>query len=77
MQLDRIKGPAHSQKNIQWSSEGHDPIWTSVFLKLFLNGASHDTKIGCIRLVWAGTKIINFQFCYAHICNIVFHLFSQ
>ena len=24
------------------------------FCKLLLNGASHETKIGCIRLVWAG-----------------------
>ena len=23
---------------------------------MFLNGASHDTKIGCIRLAWAGSK---------------------
>ena len=26
------------------------------FCKLLLNGASHDTKIGCIGLVWAGPK---------------------
>ena len=44
-----------------WSSEGHDPHWTSVFL--LLNGASHYTKIGCIRLVWAGAK--KFHFCSA------------
>ena len=25
------------------------------FFKLLLNGASHDTKIGCVRLVWAET----------------------
>ena len=25
------------------------------FFKLLLNGASHETKFGCITLVWAGT----------------------
>ena len=33
-----------------------------VFYKLLLNGDSHDTKIGCIRLVWAGDKKYNFSF---------------
>ena len=38
-----------------------------VFCKLLQNGALHDIKIGCIRLVWAGRELrnINFYFCYA------------
>ena len=32
---------------------------------LILNGASHDTKIGCIFLVLAGAKKYKFSFCYA------------
>ena len=32
------------------------------FCKLLLNGASHDTKIGCIPLVWAGAKKHKFSF---------------
>ena len=32
------------------------------FCKLLLNGASHDTNIGCIRLVWAGAKENKFSF---------------
>ena len=31
------------------------------FCKLLLNGASHDTKIGCIRLVLAGAKKYKFS----------------
>ena len=46
-----------------WSSEGHVPHWTSVFFcKKLLTGASHDTKIGCIRLVWAVAKRYKFSF---------------
>ena len=33
-----------------------------VFCKLLLNGASHDTKNGCIRLVRAGAKKFKFLF---------------
>ena len=32
------------------------------FCKLLLNCASHDTKISCIRLVWAGAKKYKFWF---------------
>ena len=32
------------------------------FCKFLLNGASHDNKIGCIRLVWAGARKYNFSF---------------
>ena len=32
------------------------------FCKLLLNVASHDTKIDCIRLVWAGAKKYEFSF---------------
>ena len=35
------------------------------FWKLLLNGFSHDTKIGYIRLVWAGAKMYKFSFGYA------------
>ena len=55
---------------IHWSSRGHTgpvkvitltgPVF---FCKLLLNGATHDTKIDCIRLVWAGAK--KYNFCYA------------
>ena len=30
------------------------------FCKLLLNGASHDTKIGCNSLVWAGANKYKF-----------------
>ena len=33
-----------------------------VFCKLLQNGALHDIKIGCIRLVWAGAKKYKFLF---------------
>ena len=41
--------------------------WTEYFFsKLLINDASHDTEIGCIRLVWAGAKkYIYFHFCIA------------
>ena len=45
---------SHLQKN--------EPVQLLLFLKLLLNGASHDTKIGCIRLVWAGAKTYKFSF---------------
>ena len=32
------------------------------FLKLLLNSALHDTKIGCILLVWSGAKKYTFSF---------------
>ena len=52
-------------KKKHWSSKGNDPHWTSktnvFFCKLLLNGASHDTKIGCISLVWAGAKKYKFS----------------
>ena len=35
---------------------------TSVFCKLLLNGASHDTKNGCIRFFLAGVKKYKFSF---------------
>ena len=38
---------------------------TGPLSKLFLNSASHDTKIGCIGLIWAEAKQGNFHFCYA------------
>ena len=44
-----LKGPAHST----------GPIF---FCKLFLNGASHDTDIGCISLVCVGAKTYKFSF---------------
>ena len=49
-----LKGSAHSKYE----------HWTSVFFfcKLLLNGASHDTKIGCISLVSAGAKKYRFSF---------------
>ena len=59
-------------KKKHWSSGGHtcpvrvmnltEPVF--FFCKLLLNGASHYTKIGCIRLVWAGAKkYFSFQLC--------------
>ena len=49
-------------RNIKGTSL-HAANWTSVFFcKLLLNGASHDTKIGFIRLVWAGNKKYKFSF---------------
>ena len=45
------------------------PFWSNlqkntgpIFCKLLLNGASHDTMIGCISLVWAGAKKYKFSF---------------
>ena len=32
------------------------------FCKLLINGFSHDTKISCIRLFWAGAKNISLIF---------------
>ena len=48
------------QKKTHWSSEGHDPHWTSMTLTgpMFF-------FIGCIRLVWAEAENANFHFCYA------------
>ena len=58
-------------------SVGAGPHWTSgpvravaptgpeVYCKVPLNGALHDTKIDCIRLVWEGVKNINFHFRFA------------
>ena len=41
------------------------PHLTSVIIcKLLLNGASYDTKIGCIQFLWAEALNINFLFCY-------------
>ena len=58
-----------TKKNHTLVSGGHTgPVrvmthWTRVFFcKLLLNGASHDTKIGCISLVWAGAKKYKFYF---------------
>ena len=52
------KGPARKKENLYIfsSREGRGPHWTSFFYKLLLNGASNDTKMGCIRLFWAGAK---------------------
>ena len=36
------------------------PLDQWFFCKLLLNGASHDTKIGCIRFVWAGSEKYKF-----------------
>ena len=38
-----------------WSSRGRDPQWTNgfFFFNLLLNGALHETKIGCIRVLAA------------------------
>ena len=38
------------------------PTGPLFFCKLLQNGASHETKIGCIRLVWAGAKKYKFSF---------------
>ena len=53
-----------------WSSWGHTgPVRVMtltgpvvVLCNLLLNGASHDTKIGCIRLVLAEAKKFKFSF---------------
>ena len=45
----------------QWSSKGNGPTGEVFFCKVLLNRASHYTKkIGCIPLVWAGTKKFSF-----------------
>ena len=43
------------------------------FFKLLLNSASHDTKIGCIALVWAGVKQYKFSLsmCAGPLINLV------
>ena len=53
--MQKITGPLQKMKNI------FSPHWTSVFLQ-FINGASHETEIGCISLVWAGAKKLKFSF---------------
>ena len=64
--LGGIKGPAHSKNEIyifylQPKTKRMQPICMTptepvFFWKLLTNGPSHDTKIGSIRLVWAGAK---------------------
>ena len=44
----------HKVPNCSWSSEGLTPTGPVFFSKLLLNGASHDTKIGCIPFLLAG-----------------------
>ena len=54
-----VKGPAHNKNGPHWTSMTHTgPIF--FFCKSLLNYASHDTKIDCISLVWAGAKKYKF-----------------
>ena len=55
-----LKGPAYSM-NFYFivPATALAPTGPVFFCKLLLNGASYDTKIVCIRLVWAGAKKIN------------------
>ena len=51
-----LKGPAHSENEnclVPSQTIANGPTGPMFFCKLFPNGASHDTKIGCISLVWA------------------------
>ena len=66
-----IKGPAHCKnENLYFLAPAKTKFakkqWTSrFFCKLLLDGASHETKIGCISLVGRELKNINFHFFYA------------
>ena len=51
-----LKGPAHSKyENLFF----YLPPKISE-CKLLLNGFSHDTKVGCVRLVWAEAEKYKF-----------------
>ena len=52
--LTQLKGPPHSKNEF---TKNH---WANFICKLLLNGASHDTKIGCNSLVWAGANKYKF-----------------
>ena len=67
--LTTLQWAWHGTGIINWSSEGHDPHLTSMtpngsifFCKLLLNGASNDTKIGCIQFLWAEANKYKFSF---------------
>ena len=75
--LTQLKGPPHSKNENLYAlapaqtkrMQPIAPFWSNlqkntgpIFCKLLLNGASHDTMIGCIRLVWAGAKKYKFSF---------------
>ena len=67
-----LKGPVHSKNEnlyflalarIKWMQQILSVMRSNVTEQFAKNHRS--IKIGCIRLVWAGAKIINFPFCYA------------
>ena len=47
------KGPAPSKKKYIYIFSSLEQCF---FYRLLLNSASNDTKMGCIRLFWAGAK---------------------
>ena len=64
--LVSIKALFRSNLQKKWSSGDHNgPVSLTgpvFFCNLLLKGASHDTKIGSIRLVWAGNKKYKISF---------------